>query len=448
MQRAFYWVLALVGMMVSVAPLTGSWTWTGEASSLINANDSGISPQDFSSWLAKHVDSLEWEDRKVDARLTSEILESSLDLGGQFIVNNQKPAGNFNYQYDFVQGVMDKDDNQVRQAGALWGLALIYQYRQDPAIDDALRKGLQFFFKYTRQGPVSGSLFIAYPGASYCKTGTVALVALAIIDYLHGDQTDSDRLNSKDRRNLHRYLEGYLKYLEHMRLDNKRFSEALSLRTRKRSHRSSPYFDGESLLALIKAAKYLDHTYLIPLIEDTAMVLAKLYTMDAWQRDPDSDQTKGFYQWGSMAFWEYQEAGWRDGKTLGDAVLALAWWMIHTHRTLERTRNTAYAYEGMIHAYRLAEDRGLKAAAQDLARTIDSGLYKLTSWQVDGPLDYINPFLVSNSSQDTLAVGGVMNHRAEPLLRIDVTQHQMHAVVLALRYVYTEPALTLRPTSP
>jgi len=30
-----------------------------------------------------------------------------------------------------------------------------------------------------------------------------------------------------------------------------------------------------------------------------------------------------------------------------------------------------------------------------------------------------------------------MNHKEEPPLRIDVTQHQMHAVILARRYVYT-----------
>jgi len=36
----------------------------------------------------------------------------------------------------------------------------------------------------------------------------------------------------------------------------------------------------------------------------------------------------------------------------------------------------------------------------------------------------------------TLAIGGVQNHRRESPLRLDVTQHQMHAVILARRYVY------------
>ena len=95
--------------------------------------------------------------------------------------------------------------------------------------------------------------------------------------------------------------------------------------------------------------------------------------------------TKGFFQWSCMAFWEYQDAGWKNAETFGDYVLAIAWWMIHTHRTLERTRNTAYAYEGIIHAYLLAKTLNHQAALNDLANTIDIGLYKLTKWQVGGP---------------------------------------------------------------
>ena len=38
---------------------------------------------------------------------------------------------------------------------------------------------------------------------------------------------------------------------------------------------------------------------------------------------------------------------------------------------------------------------------------------------------------------ETIAVGGVMNAKNEPALRIDTTQHQMHAVVMAMSSVYT-----------
>ena len=109
--------------------------------------------------------------------------------------------------------------------------------------------------------------------------------------------------------------------------------------------------------------------------------------------------------------------------------------MIDVHKTLERTRNTAYAYEGIIHAYELARVTGDKNHTEKFASVIDEGLYKLTSWQVGGPIQ--NEYLQNHTTSDTLAIGGIMNHKEEPPLRIDVTQHQMHAVILARRYVYT-----------
>ena len=166
--------------------------------------------------------------------------------------------------------------------------------------------------------------------------------------------------------------------------------------------------------------------------------MAKRYTIDAWQEDVDSALTKGFYQWGTMAFWEYQDAEWKHQDILGDTILVMAWWMINTHQTLARSRNTAYAYEGLIHAYQLAKTRKLEDAARSLYRTLNRGLYKLTSWQVDGPLANLNPYLREHYTNDPLARGGIMNHKAEAPLRIDVTQHQMHAVILALKYVYTD----------
>ena len=63
-----------------------------------------------------------------------------------------------------------------------------------------------------------------------------------------------------------------------------------------------------------------------------------------------------------------------------------------------------------------------------------------------GPLAGKNKFLVKKGTDDPMAQGGVMNARkpsGAPVtrdvahqLRIDVTQHQMHAVTLALEEVY------------
>jgi hypothetical protein len=71
-------------------------------------------------------------------------------------------------------------------------------------------------------------------------------------------------------------------------------------------------------------------------------------------------------------------------------------------------------------------------------RTIDIGLHKLTTWQVGGPLADENDFLVEHPTDEAIAIGGVMNALHESTLRIDTTQHQMHAVMMAMDTLYSD----------
>jgi len=400
----------------------------------IEVPEAGKKVSNFKKWIEYNYNKLNWKKFPDRHFLNDEILKSSLDLGSNFLINNQKPEGNFNYEYDFVTKKFDMGDNQVRQAGALWGVSLIFAFNQDPEIQKALDKSLKFFLKYTVKGSTPGSKVIFYPGDTVCKTGTVALVALGIIEYLRTEKAGLVKLDDRYREKLENNLRGYLQHLLSLQFENAHFAEVYSPDSAEGTTRYNPYADGEVLLCIIKAAKYLDYTELKPVFRNSALLIAKDYTMDQWPRDPDSYLTKGFYQWSSMAFWEYQDAGWEDSDMYGDYVVNMAWWMIYTHRTLQRTRNTAYAYEGIVHAYQIAKSRNNEPAISTLRFTVDAGLSKLISWQVGGPLQYKNRFLTSFGDFPPVAIGGVMNHRMEPLLRIDVTQHQMHAVIIALKY--------------
>ena len=64
--------------------------------------------------------------------LNRAILDRSLELGTQFMLNHQKPEGNFTYIYDWVEKTYDPGDSQVRQAGAMWGLGMIYNDTPNP----------------------------------------------------------------------------------------------------------------------------------------------------------------------------------------------------------------------------------------------------------------------------------------------------------------------------
>ena len=346
------------------------------------------------------------------------------------MLHNQKPEGNFNYQYDWIQREQVAGDRQVRQAGAMWGLALIYQAQPEPQIGMAVEKAMAFFERHSRVTP-SGARYIVYPGNSIGLTGTVALCALTYIDYLRAAGTD---LPAEKLQHYQQCLDELLSFLINARTEDNLWHKNYRVSDGQPFGDHVPYYDGESLLALVKSARYMERRDLKQMILDAAEAGYRYNIRDALQEDPDSDVTKGYYQWGSMAFFELATSGWPDTGKYGNYVLELADWMIDVHKTLKRRRNTAYAYEGIVHAYELAVQRQEAERTEKYASVIETGLRKLTSWQVGSPL--ANRFIRRRPTDDPLAIGGVQGHGRESLLRIDTTQHQMHAVILARRYVY------------
>jgi hypothetical protein len=364
--------------------------------------------------------------------LRKEDLRASLQLAGGFLLRHQRPEGNFDYEYDFESKQVSDDDNEVRQAGALWGMALWYASSPSPELEQGIERGLAFFDGISRKAK-GGRRCLAYGGVAQGSTGTIALVALSYVDYLRARPAGMD----DDRFARHRARLGeYLKQLEKSLRKDGLFSGQVDTGSCTPRGEPSPYSDGEALLALTKAAKYLDFGELMPSVLRAAAA-GKLHNIDeALERDADSDTTKGFYQWSSMAYYELATTnGLAEATQYGDTVLRLADWMIDVHGTLWRLKNTGYAYEGIVVAYAVAMQRHDAARAAKLRCVIDVGMSRLLSWQVGGPLAL--PF-AKRAQEDPLARGGAMNEVRDSLLRIDVTQHQAHATLLTLRHVFPD----------
>ncbi len=365
---------------------------------------------------------------RCERRLTAAVLDRSLALGTRYVLAHQKPEGNFDYEYDWREKSFSEEDNEVRQAGALWGLTLIYARRPSPELAAAVDRGLAFFDEHSKLGK-GGVRCNVYPTSSSGGTGTAALIALSHVEYLRA-RAD---LSAERRALLEQRLDEYLKYLLRAVHPSGLWFSGYDLGSCKPKGEPSPYSDGEALLALVKAAKYVGHRELLPTIMKSAAAGKRLNIDRARENDADSDTTKGYYQWSSMAFFELATSDFPDTRVYGDTLLELADWIIDTHHILTRTRNTGYAFEGIVHAYALAKQRNDPRQAK-FACAIDIGLERLISWQVGGPLP--NRYTGASGSDDPQARGGVQNAAFEPGLRIDVVQHQMHATLLARQYVY------------
>ncbi len=371
--------------------------------------------------------------RPCSDRLTREVLDQSLELGILHILNNQKPEGNFHYQYDWKEKSIAREDNPVRQSGTVWALGLLYAEKpESEEIRGALIRAIDFFDNHSRVTE-DGRYLIAYPGETRGDLGAVALIALGHIELLI---VDRGRLPEEELRPFERRLEHLLATLVSARRNEGLFYRSYSLDDGAPFGSPTPYFDGESLLALVKAARYLGRDDLWEIVMQEAEAGYQQNVRRALEKDPDSKTTKGYYQWSSMSWFEIATSGRANGEIFGPRLIEFADWMIDVHRTLDRTRNTAYAYEGIIHAWRMAELLGDAEHVEKLGCVIEKGLEKLTSWQVGGPIP--NRYIGDDGKDDPLAIGGVQNHAREAPLRIDVTQHQMHAVILARRYYFTE----------
>jgi UDP-N-acetylmuramoyl-tripeptide--D-alanyl-D-alanine ligase len=334
-------------------------------------------------------------------------LVDSLRLCDAYLVGQQMPSGNFIYTYDWVARRTLPEENPVRQASGAWGAALAYQFEPNPEMRRVVETALAYFEAH--DDPKS---FL----------GVTALVTLAEIDYA--------RASDAAVRAAHEaFIDRGIQALLAARRPDGLFTPGGNL------SEPSPYFDGEALLALAKAARYLGRDDLRPVIVESARAMRERHIVAALRANPNSDDTKGFYQWSSMAFFELSETGWPELASLAQTVVELGDWVLDAHHVIGKPRNTGYAVEGLVHAYLAATKLGDTAHAAKFHDAIEEILAHLMTWQVGG--SRANSF-IRDHEPDKIAIGGVQNENNDPVLRIDVTLHQMHAIMLTLTAFYPQ----------
>ena len=376
-----------------------------------------------------------WQHEIQTPPLTREILMQSLEAARAYYLNQQKTDGNFKYLLDLSDGKTSDDDNQVRQAGAIWGLSCLNRDFFNEPTRRSILLGFDFFIQNLKTLP-TGETVIVYPGEKNLNSGTVALFCLALTDFLAGQDKYLDQ-NTKDK--YRRILFTHLQFLRTMELDDGSWSRAYELSSGIRKPVPSSYYDGEALLAYCKAARLYNRKDLIRRINFALPRLIHRYTVQTWQPDGDQDLTKGFYQWGSMAFAEYVEAGWEPhAKLAADAAMALAWWQIDENQLEAKKANVAYAVEGLAATWRIARMTKREAEEKQLKSVIDNIMGKLILCQYKGPFMQYNPYLMSLKNVVPEAYGGITAAQNSPFVRIDNVQHQVHATLLMLEYLYPE----------
>lgn len=354
-------------------------------------------------------------------------LRRSIELAADHLCAQQKPSGLFRYEIDVVTNKENPQDNMIRQVGAFWATALLLT---DPEarLDDARRRRVEQTFSrmeawiVAHTHPLPGT-----PGASYVdlggdvQTGAVALVALGYLERVKAGET---RFQAP--------LRALLGYLAAARGPSGTFRDEYLAKRSRFGKRSNPYADGEALLALAKNRAVLgDHTY------DALLDAAAPRLRDRWYGSDTTDDRKGFYQWGTMAFYWIARSEPDRARAWQDVILKYADWQVLEHKTLSRSRNTSYAVEGLATAYAVAHARGDRTRMKSLRYTILKTHARVISAQIGHPLNRHNPFvqgLPRARRESERLRGGFLNGHDDPSLRIDVTQHAIHSVLLTLEH--------------
>ncbi len=371
-----------------------------------------------------------WLARDSYPPVTKEALERAVELGRGYFINSQKSDGNFIYLLDLSNGETLHKDNAVRQAGALWALCSLARERYNEPTGRAARLGIDFFAKNVRSF-ANGTQCTVYPDTTMIQTGMVALFSLSLIEYLRGQ---GEYMDADTRMRYQGLLDAHLNYLKSMELPNGSWASHFETKLSLRGIRTSPYYDGETLLAYIKAAKYMGRSDLIPRINMALPILVKRYTLECWKPGGDPDLSKGFCQWGMMSMDEYYSTDWNEHDSfIKDASLSYAWWLIHETSLERKNGNTGYSLEGLIGVYNIQKSSGNKVNADKIRGVIERVMSRLLTLQCASPLASHNGALSSISKLPEGAEGGIISSDFEPTVRIDTHQHQMHAMLMMLK---------------
>ncbi len=406
----------------------------------------GAFASDWLSELKSRADVRTWEAAAaVRPQITPEALDAALEAARAYYLNQQLVQGNFLYALDIIDNTEDSDDNQVRQAGALWGLSNLNRERFTEDTRRGVLLGLDFWMRNQRMIPSIGTRAISYKGQRVVKTGTVALFCLALVDFLEGQEK---YLSEEQRKPYQETLYNNMRFLQSLELADGSWRDAYDAEDPPvpgTPGKSSPYYDGESLLAYLTVAKYYAArpqvkapAGIMKRVELALPLLLKRYVVESLRPDGNPNLTKGFFQWGLMSCALYCETHTGpDADMAAEAGLALAWWQIFGNRVHVRHGNTGYAIEGLVAAWRIATSRNLTAEAQRLREVIEDVLGRLMTWQVGGPFEHLNPFLQFwKSSIPKRAFGGITAACDNGYVRIDIVQHQVHAMLLARKYLW------------
>lgn len=348
--------------------------------------------------------------------IRSSSLKASLILSEEHFLSLRKPDSPFVSEFDMLTGKDSTLVNQYRQTTGIWALALLAANGSDAA-SKAAQEAIERQLKSSAES--KDGKMIVFADTPSGRTGAQAVFVLALSELASHKGPFAETARKE--------LEPYAKFLLSLRTEDGRFRSKYDYDGTGRSAPSAEY-DGSALLALTRAAIALKNDGMKAAAEESLRSLWKLHVEEALKRDPASEDTRVFYRWGLLSVLAMREAEMPAGSEFTARAIELGKWIKEKRGFPEHSRNTADAYAGLAAAWRLAEIEK-DAESADLFRDLaTAGMWKVLRLQVGSPMEFHR--IAAAPNKDPRSRGGAVLSRDSSVIRTDLSQEVLHAVLL------------------
>ncbi len=319
----------------------------------------------------------------------------SIKLAGEWFLNNQDDSFLY-YQYFQQHKIHSQEHHPLREMAALWSIAELSNYLDDPRYDSLAHRGFRYFEKFFKYDQENDFCYVDIDPREM-QLGYSAFMILALLKMDHPQKEY--------------YLDKFAKGIISLQRDDGSF------RTEFNSDSSTgiDYYPGEALFALASLYEYTKDDRYLKTVEK-----AFPYYAGYWRDNPND----AFIPWQSRAYYglyKYTRRG-----EVADFVLEMNDYVIDQHSPrmncrkldLPRVSGIAVYLEGMNKAYQIAGELDHKDKAECYANFIREGSDIIQSLQVKDSTNF-----------EREAIGGFKPNHASGLMRVDRNQHAVMALI-------------------
>jgi hypothetical protein len=319
----------------------------------------------------------------------------SIKLAGEWFLNNQDDSFLY-YQYFQRKKMHTQEHYPLREMGALWSIAELSKYLDDPRYDSLAHRGFRYFENFFKYDEKNDFCFVDIEPREM-QLGYSAFMILAILKMDHPQKEY--------------YLDKFAKGIIFLQRDDGSF------RTDFFSDSSTgiDYYPGEALFALASLYEYTKDDRYLKTVEK-----AFPYYVGYWRDNPNT----AFIPWHSRAYYGMYRLTRK--REMADFVLEMNDYVLVQHspkmncRKLDLLKESGISVylEGMNMAYQIARELGDKQRSECYANFIREGSDILLSLQVTDSTNF-----------EREAIGGFKPSSASSLMRVDRNQHAVMALM-------------------